>query len=405
MDHPYKYVVILGDGMADRPTKELDGRTPLEAAHTPTWDAMAKTGLLGMARTTPEGFAPGSDICNLSVMGYDPRRYHTGRSPLEAASLHVPMKDTDTTFRTNFVTLSTEPQLKDRTMVDYSAGEISTKEAAALIDALNQAFENEHFRFFPGTSYRHILRWDAAPDNIPLTPPHDISHQKVADYLPKDPTILSFMEKSYEILKDHPVNLRRMEQGLAPANSIWIWGQGKKTILPPFQQKYGVKGGAISAVDLVKGIAVSADMEVFPVEGATGNYETNFEGKGQMAIQQLRQGCDLIYLHVEAPDECGHRGQWKEKVYSIEKLDEITAAILAAMKQDGTPLRVLVMPDHPTPLATLTHAADPVPFLLFDSQKVLEDHPNAAYTEAQAAATGRMVDPADTLMDLLIHGE
>ncbi|MGI6030976.1 MAG: cofactor-independent phosphoglycerate mutase [Eubacteriales bacterium] len=403
MNRPYKYIVLLGDGMSDRPVEALDGQTPLEAALTPTWDVLAQRSTVGIACTTPDSMSPGSDICNLSVMGYDPERYHTGRSPIEAASIGVPMKDTDTTFRTNFVTLGEEEGYENKTMVDYSAGEISTEEAAQLIEALNAAFQDEHFAFFTGTSYRHILRWDAAPAGIPLTPPHDISLQKITDHLPGHPALLDMMRRSYDILREHPVNVERKAKGLNPANSIWFWGQGTKMILPSFQEKTGLKGGAISAVDLVKGIAVSAGMDVFPVEGATGNYETNFLGKAQTAVNKLREGYDFVYIHVEAPDECGHRNQLKEKIYSIQQLDAMTDLICKQLEMDGYPYRLLIAPDHETPLCTMTHGRTPVPFLLYDSENPVAQPAALRLTEACANATGVVVKPGFHIMDLLLN--
>lgn len=400
---PYKYIVLLGDGMADRPVEALAGKTPLSAANTPTWDILVKQSLVGIAYTTPDSMSAGSDICNLSVMGYDPEKYHTGRSPIEAASIGVPMKDTDTTFRTNFVTLGDEPVFEQKTMVDYSAGEISTAEADALIQTLNEHFRDEHFAFFTGTSYRHILRWDAAPTGIELTPPHDISLQTIGGHLPGHPQLLDFVKRSYDILKDHPINQKRMAEGKHPANAIWFWGQGTKMVLPSFQKTWGLKGGAISAVDLVKGIALSAGMDVFPVEGATGNYETNFMGKADMAIQKLREGWDFVYIHVEAPDECGHRNQMKEKIYSIEQLDAMTARICKAMEEDGTPYRLLVTPDHETPLCTMTHGRTPVPFFLYDSEHP-QDHPDAHFDEAYANTTGVVIRPGWHIMQTLLRG-
>ncbi len=401
----YKYIVMLGDGMSDLPIKELGGLTPLEAAKTPTFDFLAKRSTVGVVHTTPNEMSPGSDVANLSVMGYDPLKYHTGRSPLEAASIGVPMLSHQTTFRTNFVTLSCEDQLEDRTMVDYSADEISTEEAQELITALNDHFKTDVLSFFTGTGYRHILLMDSIEDGICLTPPHDISNQKVMGHLPSSPLIYELMEKSFGILKDHPVNQKRILEGKNPANSIWIWGQGKKTVLPSFYDKYGVRSGAISAVDLIKGIAKSADMEIFNVEGATGNYHTNFVGKAQMAIDKLNEGYDLLYVHVEAPDECGHRGEIKEKVYSIEQIDGMLNMIIENMEAKGQPYKILVTPDHATPLATLTHSRDAVPFMIFDSQNPL-NHENAKYSESYAN-TQNLVIPVGfghTLMDKFILG-
>lgn len=393
-----KYIVLLGDGMADWPIEQLGDQTPLQYAKTPTFDALAKVSVIGMVHTTPDSMAPGSDICNLSVMGYDPVKYHTGRSPLEAASIGVPMKDTDTTFRCNFVTLSDEVNYEDKSMVDYSASEITTQEANVLIGALNGAFSNDEISFHTGTAYRHIMLWGAAPDDIPLTPPHDISGRKIKDYMPGDPTIKAIMEKSFKLLSSHPVNLDRVKRGLNPANSAWMWGQGKKAVLPPFIEKYGLKSGVISAVDLIKGIAKSAGMSTFSVEGATGNVHTNFMGKAKRAIEELRNGYEFVYLHVEAPDESSHRNELNNKLISIEQLDLMAQYILCSLWADNTPFKLLILPDHPTPLKTLTHAKEAVPFLIYDSEHE-EGHDGAKYSEEYAKTTGILVDPGYTLLD------
>lgn len=394
-----KYIVLLGDGMSDRPIDSLGGKTPLEYAKTPTWDALAKQSLIGRANTTPAEKSPGSDIANLCVMGYDPVKYHTGRSPLEAASIGVPMQDTDTTFRMNFVTLSDEPDFSDKIMADYSAGEITTAEADALVKAMQERFGDSELSFFTGTSYRHILKWTCAPDGIPLTPPHDISSRKIGDYLPGNERLLSIMKESNTFLAGHPVNQKRIREGKNPANCAWFWGQGKKTVLPNFNEKYNTKAGVISAVDLIKGIARCAGMEVFPVDGITGNVHTNFVGKAERAVQAIREGYDFVYVHVEAADESGHQNDLAAKLLSIEKLDEMTRIMLDGVRALGCPLRLMILPDHATPMEVRTHVKDLIPFLIYDSEHP-QNHPEALYNEAYAKTTGLLVDPGDQLMDL-----
>lgn len=401
MNNPYKgkYIVLLGDGMADWPIASLGGKTPLEYAKTPTFHRLAKKSVIGLVNTTPETMSPGSDICNLSVIGYDPVTCHRGRSSLEAVSCGIDLKDFEATLRCNFVTLSGDgAAYDDKTMADYSAGEISTAEANELIKALNEAFASDTLHFYTGTAYRHILLWGASPGELALTPPHDISGRNIKEYLPADPTLLSIMRKSYDLLKDHPVNRERARRGLNPANSVWLWGQGKKTILAPFAEKYGVKGGVISAVDLIKGIAKSAKMEVFEVPGATGNVHTNFMGKAKRAVEALKEGYDFVYLHVEAADESAHRNELDNKLVSIEKLDQMADYLVSSLEQANLPFRLMILPDHPTPMETLTHSREPVPFMIYDSGEE-KNSPGAVYSEAYARTTGLVVDPGYTLMD------
>lgn len=401
-----KYIVMLGDGMADYPVEALGGRTPLEVAKKPHIDRLAKYGELGMVKTVPDGMKPGSDVANLSAMGYNPLECYTGRSPLEAVSIGIEMSDTDVAFRCNLVTLSDEAEYRDKTMVDYSSGEITTEEAAELIRAVDAAFRTEEILFYPGISYRHCMIWHEGPTGLDLTPPHDISDRKVTDYLPKNPVILDLMQRSYEVLKDHPVNQARVARGLNPANSIWLWGEGTKPGVSLFEKTYGVKGSVISAVDLIKGIGICAGMKVIEVEGATGNIDTNFKGKGEAALQTLLDGQDLVYIHVEAPDECGHHGDLEGKIRAIELIDELVVGpLLEGLLAAGEAYSILVMPDHPTPIAIKTHISDPVPYLLYRSTQEAESGIDT-YTENTAKATGRYVAQGQELMNKLLeqHG-
>lgn len=398
-----KYIVFLGDGMADYPNAELGNKTPLEVAKKPNMDYFAKKGICGMAKTVPEGMKPGSDTANLSVMGYAPEKYYTGRSPLEAVSVGVPLNDADITFRANLVTLSDEENYADKTMIDYSSDEITTEEAHALIADLAKELNTDTLQLYPGFSYRHILVWRNGELDFELTPPHDISDRKVTEYLPKGKNahvLQEIMEKSEKILKDHPVNKARIARGLRPAVSLWIWGEGRKAVLDSFADLYGVKSAVVSAVDLIKGIGLSAKMVCPDVEGATGNIHTNFDGKAQAGIELLKEN-DMLYMHLEAPDECGHRREVENKVRSIELIDEkIIAPIIADLKARGEDYRVLLMPDHPTPLDLKTHVSDPVPFVLYDSTN--EKEGAEAYTEKMCEATGVYLDKASELMGHLI---
>lgn len=397
-----KYVVILGDGMADRPIEQLGGMTPLEYAKTPQMDALAAAGEIGMVHTIPEGMSPGSDTANLSVLGYDPKIYYSGRSPLEALSIGVDMKPTDVSLRCNIVTLSEEEEkYEDKKILDHSSGEISTEEAAVLIEAVKKELETELYKFYVGTSYRHLLIWDQG-QVVDLTPPHDVLGQTVGQYLPQDAALRQMMEKSYGILAGHPINIERKKKGLNPANSCWFWGAGTRPALTSFQEKTGLKGAMVSAVDLLKGIAVGASMKNLSVEGANGGLHTNYEGKAQAAVDALtKDGCDFVYVHLEAPDEMGHQGSVEKKVQAIEYLDErVIAPVKQGLEQAGEEFRMLVMPDHPTPIALRTHTGDSVPYLLYDSTKT---QGNAwKYNEREAGQSGHRIARGCEMIDYLI---
>lgn len=390
-----KYVVVLGDGMADYRQKFLGNKTPLEIAKKPNVDALCPHSEVGKLRTVPCGMKPGSDVANLSVLGYDPKECYTGRSPLEAASIGIDLKNTDVTARANLVTLSDEENYRDKTMLDYSAGEISTAEAKVLIDYLAKEINDDVYTLYSGISYRHCLVVNRGKVAGDLTPPHDITGRAIKDYLPQTETgkkYLSVMEKSYELLKDHPINKERVKQGKRPANSLWFWGEGTKPALQNFKERFGLNGGIISAVDLLKGIGKLAGMRVIEVDGATGNYDTNFEGKAKACIDALSSGLDYVYLHMEAPDECGHHGDAEHKIYSIEQIDEkVVKPILDSLKKSGERFSMLICPDHPTPLSTMTHCADPVPYILYRSDDSLSSSVRE-YNEASAESTGVFVE-------------
>lgn len=400
-----KYAVILTDGAADTPVKELGGKTPLEAANKPNIDRLAGLGEMGMVKTVPGDLPPGSDVANLAVFGYDPEIYYTGRSPLEAVSMKVPLKLTDTTFRTNLVSLSDEPEYEKKTMVDYSSDEITTAEAHQLIDAVNEAFKTDEIEFFGGISYRHLMVWhNRENDFSKLTPPHDISDRVIGEYLPDNETIRNMMIKSYDILKDHPVNKSRIEKGLRPANSIWIWGAGTKPNLNTYAEKFGIKGAVISAVDLVKGIGYCAGLDVIDVDGATGTVTTNFDGKAKAAIDALKNGADFVYVHLEAPDEAGHRHEIENKVKAIELIDKkIVAPIVSYLKDSGEDYAVLIMPDHPTPLAIRTHTSDPIPYVLYNSKTEKTTADEVVYCEKEAEKTGIFIKDGHKLINKLLE--
>ena len=387
--------------MADRPIPELSGKTPLEYAKTPMLDALAKQSEVGLVSTIPEGMSPGSDTANMSVCGYDPKKYYTGRSPLEALSIGVAMKDTDVAIRTNVVTLSDDDlPYEEKTILDHSSSEIDTEDAAILIEAVQKELGNEMFSFYVGTSYRHLLIWDKG-SVVELTPPHDILGKTIGEYLPKESLLLEMQKKSYEILNNHPINVARAAAGLNKANSIWFWGAGTKPILTSFEEKTGKKGAMISAVDLLKGIAVGAGMDNKIVEGANGQLHTNYEGKAQAAVDALtKEGYDFAYIHVEAPDEMGHQGSVERKVQSIEYLDErIIRYVKEAMDASGEEYRMLILPDHPTPIEVRTHTSEPVPYLLYDSTNLQEN--NWEYSEKCAQAGGIYHPLGHELIDYL----
>ena len=385
-----KLAVILGDGMADWPVDELGGKTPLDVANHPFMDRFARDGAFGLVKTVPDGMKPGSDTANLSVFGYDPKRYYSGRSPLEAASLGIELAQTDVTYRCNLVTLFQESDIADTTMVDYSAGEISTEEARELILFLESELGSSGVHLYPGFSYRHCLVLTEAETGAELVPPHDFSGKPVAGKLPTGTNaalLMRWMERAYAILSDHPVNRARVAAGKNPANAIWFWGEGRRPALTPFFEKTGLHGAVISAVDLIQGIGRCAGMEVVKVEGATGTFETNFAGKAAAAVDVLKRGADYVYVHIEAADECGHHGQLKEKIYSIEQIDQqVIQPVYEYLEGCGEDYAILVLPDHPTPLKIRTHSSDPVPFALYRKG----DHAGREnrYTETAAKATG-----------------
>lgn len=378
-----KYIVVLGDGMADEPIPALGGRTPLDAAVTPVLDELAGKGTLGTVQNVPAGMAPGSDVANLSVLGYDPAANYSGRSPLEALSVGVQMEDDDVIFRSNIVTLTEPEPYAQKTILDHSSGEISTADADILMDAIRAEFNNDTFRFYTGTSYRHILVWKHGRVSA-LEPPHDHLGKVIGDYLPQEKVLRDMMERSFDILNNHPLNLARAAAGKHKANSLWFWGAGTKPKVQNFKEKTGLTGAMISAVDLLKGIAVGAGMKVYNVPGATGSIDTNWEGKAQAAIDALlKDGCDYAYIHVEAPDEMGHQGRVEDKVKSIEYLDSrLIARVKQAMEAAGEDYRMLILPDHPTPLCIRTHTSNPVPYLLYDSTH--EQKKRERFTEESA---------------------
>ena len=398
-----KYMVILCDGMADEPLESLGGRTPLEAARTANMDRLAKRSEIGMVRTVPEGMSPGSDTANLSVIGYDPRKYYSGRSPLEALSIGAKMGPSDVSFRCNLVTLSEEQdRYEDRIILDHSSGEISTEEASELIEALKAGLERQGYTFYVGTSYRHLLIWNGG-STVELTAPHDILTKRIGDYLPGDPILRDMMKKSYEILKDHPVNQKRRSEGKNPANSAWFWGAGTRPALTSFQEKNKVKGAMISAVDLLKGIAVGAGMHNIVVEGANGGLYTNYEGKAAAAVKALSEdGYDFVYVHIEAPDEMGHQGSAGDKIRAIESIDEkIIGPVTEALKEKNIDCRMLILPDHPTPVRVRTHTSDPVPYMLYDSTADLEGQ--EVYSEKTGRDTGIYLEDGYRLIDHLLQ--
>ena len=378
-----KYIVVLGDGMADEPIPALGGRTPLDAAVAPVLDELAGKGTLGTVQNVPAGMAPGSDVANLSVLGYDPAANYSGRSPLEALSVGVQMEDDDVIFRSNIVTLTEPEPYAQKTILDHSSGEISTADADILMDAIRAEFNNDTFRFYTGTSYRHILVWKHGRVSA-LEPPHDHLGKVIGDYLPQEKVLRDMMERSFDILNNHPLNLARAAAGKHKANSLWFWGAGTKPKVQNFKEKTGLTGAMISAVDLLKGIAVGAGMKVYNVPGATGSIDTNWEGKAQAAIDALlKDGCDYAYIHVEAPDEMGHQGRVEDKVKSIEYLDSrLIARVKQAMEAAGEDYRMLILPDHPTPLRIRTHTSNPVPYLLYDSTH--EQKKRERFTEESA---------------------
>ena len=393
-----KYIVILGDGMADEPIAALGGKTPLECAKTPIMDELASKGRMGLVKTVPECMKPGSDVANLAVLGYDPAANYSGRSPLEALSVGVPMEDTDVVFRCNIVTLTEEEPYAEKTILDHSSGEISTEDADILMDSIRANFNSDEISFYTGTSYRHIAVWRNGKI-LDLAQPHDHLGQKIGQFLPKEKLFRDMMEKSFDVLNNHPLNVQRAAEGKNKANSLWFWGAGTKPSLGSFKEKTGLNGVMISAVDLLKGIAVGAGMDVVEVPGATGSLDTNYEGKAEAAVKALLEdGKDFVYVHVEGPDEMGHQGSIDHKILSIEYLDSrLIALVKKAMDESGEDYRMLVLPDHPTPIRCRTHTSNPVPYVLYDSTN--EQKKAAHYNEKEAAATCIFEPDGYKLMD------
>lgn len=398
-----KYVIVLGDGMADRPLEEIGGKTPIEYAETPMLDKLSKVSEVGLVHTIPEGMKPGSDTANLSVLGYDPKKYYTGRSPLEALSIGVDMKDTDVAIRCNIVTVSYDDKpYEEKTIIDHSASEISTEDAAELLEAVRKELENDEFKYYVGTSYRHLTIWDKG-EVVELTPPHDVLGKTISEYLPKEEKLKEMMKKSYDILANHPINKERMAKGLNPANSLWFWGAGTRPCVTSFEEKNNKKGAMISAVDLLKGIAVGAKMKVIEVDGADGTLETNYEGKAQAAIDVLtKEGYDFAYVHVEAPDEMGHQGSIERKVKAIHYLDQrVIKNVYDGLKASGEDFRMLVLPDHPTPICVRTHTSEPVPYLLYDSTNEIKS--DLDYSEACGKESGKYIAEGHTIINYLFE--
>lgn len=395
-----KYVVVLYDGMADYPVPALGGKTPMMVAKKPNLDYLAQRAEVGLVRTVAEGLKPGSDVANMSVMGFDPMKYYTGRSPLEAASIGIDMKPTDVSLRCNLVTLSQDDKpYEEKTIEDYCADDISTEEAAELIKTIEEKLGTDEFKFYSGVSYRHCLIWKNGTTELGnMTPPHDITGKVITDYLSTAENakpLIEMMKKSYDILKDHPVNLVRIARGKRPANSIWLWGEGTRPSISTFEEIYHIKGGVVSAVDLIKGIGRCAEMEVAEVEGATGYIDTNFEGKANAALDLLERN-DLVYIHFEATDECGHRNEPENKVRAIELIDERVLPILFEGLKKYDDYKIMVLPDHPTPIVTRTHASDPVPYLIYHKNKEV-DGVNTI-NEETAKATGNFIDFGPSIM-------
>ena len=395
-----KYVVVLCDGMADYPVPALGGKTPMMVAKKPHIDALAAKAEVGLVRTVAPGLKPGSDVANMSVLGFDPHRFYTGRSPLEAASIGIDMKDSDVSLRTNLVTLSDKGEpFADKVIEDYCADDISTEEARQLIEAVQAAFGGGEYDFYTGVSYRHCLIWHGGTTELGnMTPPHDITGKVIGPHLSTAETarpLLEMMEKSFDLLKDHPVNKARVAAGRRPANCIWLWGEGKRPALQPFEALYGIKGGMVSAVDLLKGIANCAGMEVAEVPGATGYIDTDFEGKAKAALDLLTRN-DLVYVHFEAPDECGHRNEPENKVKAIEMIDSRVLPILEEGLEQYEDYKILLLPDHPPPIVTRTHASDPVPYLLY--QKSAPKTGVDTINEETAKATGIYMENGPAMM-------
>lgn len=400
-----KYLILIPDGMADTPVAELGNLTPMQKANKPNMDMLASKSLVGTVSNVPEGMVPESDTANMAILSFDPKIYSKGRSPLEAVSMGIEMKPDETAYRCNVVTLTEEQDnYEDRIIVDHSADEISTEEADLLIKTLEEKFGDEMRKFYTGVSYRHCLIWKNGNDKYNFMRPHDILGKRIGDYLPRvedgGAEFLELMKKSYDVLKDHPVNIARKARGLKPANSAWLWSPGKKPQLPSFKEKWGLDAAVISAVDLIKGIGLCAEMKSIDVEGATGNVHTNYTGKANAAIDAFKDGCELVYVHVEGPDECGHRAETENKVKSIELIDtKILAPVYEYLKTCGEPFKIMILPDHPTPICKRTHTIDPVPFLIYSSEN--EKNGCKTFDENNAKETGYYIPNGYTLMNIL----
>ena len=401
-----KYLVLIPDGMADRPVAALGNRTPMEAAVKPCMDALAACSTVGLVSNVPDGMVPESDTANMAILSFDPKVYSRGRSPLEAISMGLTMAPDETAYRCNVVTISEDGAYEDKIMLDHSADEITTPEADELIKALEAHFGNELRHFYTGVSYRHCILWKDGNDTYDFSRPHDIIGRCIRDYLPSEENgggeFRRLMKESYEVLNHHPVNEARRARGLKPANSAWLWSPGKKPRLPDFTEKWGISGTVISAVDLIKGIGLCAGMKSIDVEGATGNVHTNYDGKAQAAIDAFKNGADLVYVHVEGPDECGHRAEINNKVCSIELIDQkILKPVYEYLQSTTQDFKILVLPDHPTPLEIRTHSREPVPFFIYDSRK--KANGVTTYTEATAAETGLYIPDGFTLLEHVIE--
>jgi 2,3-bisphosphoglycerate-independent phosphoglycerate mutase len=401
-----KYIILLGDGMSDEPIEELDGKTPLQAAVTPNMDKLARQGIIGLAETVPMEFHPGSDVANLSVFGYDPATCYTGRSPLEAASMGVELGPDDVAFRLNLVTLGLAGG--DVFMQDFSAGHITTEEARELIECLQDELGDDEFQFYPGVSYRHLMVWRGGRDDFNVLPPHDLTGKSILDHVSRSEESMPLMQivnAAQLLFKRHPVNLKRESDGKPPANSIWLWGQGRRPQMPTLQEKFSLSGAVISAVDLIKGIGIYAGLDVINVPGATGYLDTNYLGKAEAALEALKTR-DFVYLHVEAPDEAAHGGSLSDKIEAIERFDEdVVGTVMNGIDALGD-YRVLLLPDHPTPVVKMTHTKDPVPFVLSGSgSEFVSEKAAVEYSEPAAKASGLVVDPGHQMMEILVSGK
>ena len=401
-----KYVVLLGDGMSDYPLSEKGAKTPLQLSHIPCMDSLAQQGAFGLVKTIPDGMPPGSDVANLSVMGYDPARYYSGRAPIEAASIGVKLGEHDIAFRCNLVTLSGDAE--HVCMADYSAGHISTDDAGVIINALKQELDSPDITFYRGVSYRHLVVWKNGMDKMQTTPPHDITGKNISSYLPQgegSKKLLELMERARKIIPALPISQKKIQQGKKPANAIWLWGQGRSLSIPTFREKYGLTGAVISAVDLVKGLGICAGLSSIDVPGATGYLDTNYEGKAWAALDALK-AVDFVYLHVEAPDEAGHKGNIDEKIKAIEDFDRrVVKLVIEGLRDKYADYRVLVLPDHPTPIAIKTHASDPVPFVLLSSKDLNKSAKQSiGFNEKDALASGLFIESGWELMDRFIRG-